>query len=211
MSSASKSRSQRSGVSAGKSVPNSTFSLQDRVRLAHELRREVLRRPAGQVDPHVRLVAGDRQRLVLPRHRRVGHDHLHVREVRGDLVEVHRVGVLEQDPTAARQPGADRGLAGVEHRRQLVLGDHLVERVRQPVVREEALQARVELEAADVVLVDQPPRLAPPRRSGAGRCSRTGSGRLPRRRQLEDLVVGHRSAPAHVSTMKQTAAMLRSR
>ena len=40
---------------------------------------------------------------------------------------------------------------------QAGLGDHLVERVGHPVVREELLDVGVELEAAHVVLVDQPP------------------------------------------------------
>src|SRR5437763_7078735 len=46
--------------------------LQQRTGRADELRREVLGRPAGQVDVHVGLVGGDGDRLVLPGHRRVG-------------------------------------------------------------------------------------------------------------------------------------------
>src|SRR6185369_2543335 len=41
--------------------------LEQRVRVLDELRREVLRAPAREVDPDVGLVHGERDRLVLPR------------------------------------------------------------------------------------------------------------------------------------------------
>ena len=53
------------------------------------------------------------------------------REVDGDIVDVHRVRVLEPDPAAAGHARADAAVAGVEQRRQPGLGDHLVERVGQ--------------------------------------------------------------------------------
>ena len=86
------------------------------------------------------------------------HD-LELGEVHGDVVHVHRVGVLEPDTAAAWEARADARLPGVEERRQSGLLDHLVERVRQPVVRKEALHVRVELEAAHAVLCDQAPGL----------------------------------------------------
>src|SRR5919198_19046 len=46
--------------------------LEQRVGVLDQLRREVIRRPAGQVDVHLRLVQRDRQRLVLPGGRRGG-------------------------------------------------------------------------------------------------------------------------------------------
>ena len=69
-------------------------------------------------------------------------DDRHVREIRRDVVEVHRVGILQPQPAAARHAGADARMAAVEDRRQLVLGDHLVELVGHAVVGEEALQRR---------------------------------------------------------------------
>ena len=86
------------------------------------------------------------------------HD-LQRREVDGDVVHVHRVGVLQPDAAAARQARADARMPGVEERGQPGLLDHLVERVGQAVVREEALHVGVELEAAHAVLGDQAPRL----------------------------------------------------
>ena len=45
------------------------------------------------------------------------HD-LQLREVGGDVVEAHRVGVLEAEAASARDPGADAAVAGVEERGQ---------------------------------------------------------------------------------------------
>src|SRR3954454_2621211 len=75
--------------------------LEQGVGVLHELRREVLRRPAGQVDVHARLVGGDGEGLVLPGEGRVRQDDLEVREVGGDVVHVEGVGVLEADATPA--------------------------------------------------------------------------------------------------------------
>src|SRR2546423_8832301 len=55
--------------------PEEDLVAQLRVRVLDELRREVLRRPAGEVDPDVVLVQADGDRLVLPWERGVGeHD-----------------------------------------------------------------------------------------------------------------------------------------
>jgi hypothetical protein len=59
-------------------------------------------------------------------------------------------------PAAARQAGADPGLAGVEERDDAELLQRRVQRVVRGVVRLEVLQARVELEAPDAVLGHQP-------------------------------------------------------
>src|SRR6266581_2162536 len=80
---------------------NSTISraeqplAQERVRVMDELRREVLRRPARQVDVDLQLVQRDGDRFVLPRERRVRKHDLERREVDGDVVHVDRVRVLE--------------------------------------------------------------------------------------------------------------------
>ena len=63
-------------------------------------------------------------------------------------------------PPPPAHAGADAGMAAVEDRRQLVLGDHLVELVGHPVVRKEALHGRMELEALDDAGLDQIARLA---------------------------------------------------
>ena len=67
---------------------------------------------------------------------------------------------LMRSPPPPRHAGADAGLAGMEQRRQLRLRDHLVERIDVVVVREEALDDRMELEAAHAEILDQAPRLA---------------------------------------------------
>ena len=135
--------------------------LQQGVRVPDELRREVLRRPAGQVDVDVRLVRGDRERLVLPGERRVREDDPQVREVHGDVVDQHRVRVLEPDAAAAGHAGADAGLSACGTGPGTPSSSiDLVQRVGHPVVRREALEAGMELEAAHAVLLDQPACLA---------------------------------------------------
>ena len=92
--------------------------LEQRVRVLHERRREVLRRPARQVDVDRRLVQADRDGFVLPRERRVRHDDRHLRKVHGDVVDRHRVAVLQADAAAAGHAGADAAVPGVEEHRQ---------------------------------------------------------------------------------------------
>ena len=67
------------------------------------------------------------------------HD-LELRKVGRDVVEAHRVRVLEPEPAAAAHAGADAAVAGVEERGQARFRDHLVERVDAPVVGEERLE-----------------------------------------------------------------------
>src|SRR6266498_451658 len=87
-------------------------------------------------------------------------DDRHVGEIHRDVIEVNRIGVFEAQSAAARHAGADAGMAAVEDRRQLVLGNHLIERIRHPGVREETLDGGVELEAADRAGLEQTARLA---------------------------------------------------
>jgi hypothetical protein len=82
----------------------------------------------------------------------------HVREVDRDIIDVHRVRVLEANPTAARQARAHAGVPGVEHCWQARLGDDCVQRVGHPVVGEERLQVRVELHPTGS-LADEPASL----------------------------------------------------
>ena len=77
--------------------------LQERVRVLDELGREVLRRPAGEVDVDLRLVHGDRDRLVLPRERRVREDDRHLGEVGRHVVHVDRVA--STSAAGRRRPG----------------------------------------------------------------------------------------------------------
>ena len=63
-------------------------------------------------------------------------------------------------PMPPAHAGADAGLPGVEQGGHAALGDRLVEHVGAAVVGIEALHGRVELEAADAEVLDQPPRLA---------------------------------------------------
>ncbi len=109
-----KSASQRSGVRDGEVRAEEDLVLQQGVRVVHELRREVLRRPAGQVDVHARLVRGHGERLVPPGEGRMRQDDPQVREVGGHVVHMEGVGVLQPDPAPAGHPGADAGLARVE-------------------------------------------------------------------------------------------------
>ena len=67
---------------------------------------------------------------------------------------------FSRNPPPPGMPGADAGVAAVKDRRQLVLGDDFVERIGHAIVREKSLQRRMELEAADDAVRDQPARLA---------------------------------------------------
>ena len=136
------------------------LGLELRVRVLHQLRRKVFRRPARQVDVDVRLVQADGQRLVLPRPGRMRDDDRHVGKVGRDVVEMDRVRILQPQSAAARHAGADARMTAVKDRRQPMLRDHFVERIRDAVVREEALQRRMKLEAADHTIRDQAARFA---------------------------------------------------
>src|SRR5207249_833059 len=81
--------------------------------------------------------------------RGVGQDDREIGEVGGHVIQPHRVRVAQPDAAAAGEAGADAGLAGVEQRRDAEGLQLVVEREVAWIVRLEALQARVELEAAD--------------------------------------------------------------
>jgi hypothetical protein len=66
--------------------------------------------------------------------RGVGEDDLHVGKVDRDVVDQHRLAILEPHAAAALHPRAHARMAGVEDGRQLVLGDHLVDRIGHPVI-----------------------------------------------------------------------------
>jgi hypothetical protein len=61
---------------------------------------------------------------------------------------------------AAAHAAAHAGMPAVEDGRQIVLGNHFVERPGHAVLRVEALHRRVELETLDAVFLDQLARLA---------------------------------------------------
>ena len=91
-----------------------------------------------------------------------------VGEVDGDVVDEHRVRVLQPDAGPATHAGPDARMTGVEEGGHPVAFEHLVQRVGRRIVRVEALGVRVELEALHPVLGDQPfghphRRLAPSR------------------------------------------------
>jgi hypothetical protein len=65
-------------------------------------------------------------------------------------------------PRPARQARADAGLPGVEERRDAQGLQLVVQRIMLPVVGLEGLHARVELEPAHPVLLDEPPGSADP-------------------------------------------------
>ena len=77
-------------------------------------------------------------------------------EVRGDVVEEHRVGIAELDAAATGQPGADPVLPGVEQRRDAQLFQRASQQAESLLVRRERLQAGVELEAAAEAGIGRP-------------------------------------------------------
>ena len=99
-------------------------------------------------------------------------------------------------PPPPRRAGADAGLPGVEERRQLRLGDHLVERIGHAVVREELLHRRMELEA--LAPCSRVIRRSPARTPSAPRCgfdAREGDRDVAVLvRELGDLLVGDLAA-----------------
>ena len=65
-------------------------------------------------------------------------DDRHVGEIHRDVVDMDRLRVFQAQSAAAAHAGAHAGMAGVEDRGQLMLGDHLVELVGLAVIGEEA-------------------------------------------------------------------------
>ena len=121
---------------------------------------------------------------------------------------------LRRIPPPPGDAGADPAVAGVEERRHAGLRDRLVERIRDAVVREELLEARVELEAARRRLGDQAPRRA---RAGPARggsmlakgisMSAVGGGALS---AISSFEIGGRPVRARVDR-EDHAAMRRAR
>ncbi len=88
------------------------------------------------------------------------HDDRHVRKIHSDVIDEHRVAVLQPDAAAAGHTGADAAVPGVEQHGQFCFGEDFVERVRHPIVWRKRLQRRVQLEAANAAARDETLRLA---------------------------------------------------
>src|SRR5579872_2108506 len=91
------------------------------------------------------------------------HDDAQVGKVDRDVVDVHRVRVLEADATAAADARADPCLSRMEDRRESEFLQHLIQRIRDAVVGVEALQAWVELEPSNAEVLEETPRITCPR------------------------------------------------
>ena len=212
----SKSASQRSGVISGKSEPNRTLVSQQRVRVLHELRREVLRRPAGEVDVDLR-ACGVATEIASSCHGNDGCARMifRSREVDRHVVDVHRVRVLEPDAAAAGQAGADAGVAGVEERRAARPPRSPRRAGRTPrSFGKKAWMFGWNLKPRTPWSRDQPAGLGDARRRGAGRAGERDQHVGVGGRDLGDLLVRDRRAAGlrdSASTVKTTAAMLRSR
>ena len=90
-----------------------------RVRVLDEQGREVLRRP-GRTGRSTRSSLWSAIEIASSCHGNDGYAStiFSVGEVGGDVVEAHRVGVLQAQAAAARKPGADAAVPGVEERGQ---------------------------------------------------------------------------------------------
>ena len=80
--------------------PEQHLCFEQRVGVLNQRRREILRRPAGEIDVHLRLVQADGNRFVLPRERRVRHDDGHLRKIHGDIVDRHGSSELHREGAA---------------------------------------------------------------------------------------------------------------
>jgi hypothetical protein len=123
----------------GEIGPEQHLLFQERIRILNQHRRKVFRRPAGEVDIHLRLMQAHRDRFILPRKRRVRHDDRHIGKVDGHIIDIHRIAVLQPDAAPARHTRADTAVPGVENDRQPRLGYHFVERVSHLVIGEKLL------------------------------------------------------------------------
>jgi hypothetical protein len=146
----------KSSVSVG---PEQDFLLLHRVAVLDQDLREVLRRPAGEIDVDIRLVVGDRKRLFLPGERGVREDDGHIGKIDGNIIEIHGVRIFQPHVVAGSHARSHARLPGVEQRRLAGLRDRLVERIRQSVVGKKALHRRVELESLNPELIDETARL----------------------------------------------------
>ena len=114
---------------------------------------QVARPDPGELEVHVRVAPGDRDHLQDPGPARVARDHLELRKVHADLVEIARIAGLHR----ARRVEMHRR---VEHDRNVELHGLRVERVVALVVREQLLEPRPEVQAAQAELADTPLELA---------------------------------------------------
>ena len=107
------------------------------------------------------------------------HD-LHVGEVDRHVVDQHRLAPLQAHAAAAGQPRAHARMAGVEDRRQLVCGDHLVDRVADGIGRMDVLHDAVEFEPPHPVILNEVARFAR---------THLASARIDRSERNDDVVV----------------------
>ena len=98
----------------------------------------------------------------------MGADDRQLGEVGGHVVEENRSREAELDPATTPDTRAEAGRARVEQRRHAELDRCRVQVVEAPVVRGEALTARVQLEAAQAELGDGPAQLGDRRPSLPG-------------------------------------------
>src|SRR5205809_6275053 len=134
--------------------------LEKRIGILDKLRREVLGGPTGEVDVYLRLVQAYRESVVFPGEGGMSHDNWHIRKVDRNIIQVHRIRVLEAHATSTTHTGADSSLTGVKYGWQTGLSDHLVEDIRAPVIRIEFLHGGVKFETLHPEMLDQAARLA---------------------------------------------------
>ena len=85
----------------------------------------------------------------------MGNDDVDVGEVNRHVFQQHGVAVLQTQATAAAHATAYARVTAVKDGRQLVFGNHLVQRPGHAVVGLKALHGRVKLEALHAVLFNQ--------------------------------------------------------
>ena len=130
-----KSLSQRSGVISGKSLPNSIRSLSRVLAYCTSCGGKYFGLQPDRSIQTLGLCIASEIASSCHGQRRMGDDDLHVGEGDRHVLDQHRVAVLQPQPAAAAHARADARVAAVEDGRQLVLGDHLVDRPGHPVVR----------------------------------------------------------------------------
>src|SRR6266487_4826673 len=89
--------------------------LEKRIGILDKLRREVLGGPTGEVDVYLRLMQAYRESFVLPGEGGMSHDNWHIRKVDRNIIQVHRIRVLEAHATSTTHTGADSSLTGVKY------------------------------------------------------------------------------------------------
>ena len=88
------------------------------------------------------------------------HDDRHPGKIHGDVVNQHRVAVLQTDAAAAGHARADAAVSRVKEDRQLRAGKHFVQRIRDAIVWRKTLKRRVEFQSANAARRDEPLRFA---------------------------------------------------